>query len=209
MVVTRHPRVETLGYYWSRICAPGGRVFVSGLKSARGRASIDLVIEISFFDAPQARGTGAPSPRTSVRLPTRAPTAYHFCPNHSPGLEGGLACGPVIKKSSRTLVLGGLVCRPQGPGIKKGGRKAAFFYCLDKRLRSCSCRRILRRRMDLGVTSTYSSPWMYSRASSRLKVMGVTMRTLSSEPEARMLVSFLLLVTLITRSPSRLFSPIT
>src|SRR5690554_1352832 len=67
MVVTRHPRVETLGYYWSRICAPGGRVFVSGLKSARGRASIDLVIEISFFDAPQARGTGAPSPRTSAQ----------------------------------------------------------------------------------------------------------------------------------------------
>src|SRR5690606_32013702 len=87
MVVTRHPRVETLGYYWSRICAPGGRVFVSGLKSARGRASIDLVIEISFFDAPQARGTGAPSPRTSVRLPTRAPRAHHFCPNHSPGLQ--------------------------------------------------------------------------------------------------------------------------
>src|SRR5690554_2803393 len=25
MVVTRHPRVETLGYYWSRICAPKGR----------------------------------------------------------------------------------------------------------------------------------------------------------------------------------------
>src|SRR5690554_7915868 len=55
---------------------------------------MDLVIEISFFDAPQARGTGAPSPRTSVRLPTRAHRAHHFCPNHSPGLQSWVACAP-------------------------------------------------------------------------------------------------------------------
>src|SRR5690554_1933335 len=35
MVGTRHPRVETLGYYWSRICAPKGRT-TSALIIAQG-----------------------------------------------------------------------------------------------------------------------------------------------------------------------------
>src|SRR5690554_361275 len=160
MVVTRHPRVETLGYYWSRICAPCGRTTSA------------LIIAQDF-------SPGWPCVQASDKE-----VAQDFSP--------GWPCVQVL-----------------GSRQKKRRPFGRLFYCLDKRLRSCSCRRILRRRMDFGVTSTYSSPWMYSRASSKLKVMGVTMRTLSSEPEARILVSFLLLVTLITRSPSRLFSPMT
>ena len=58
----------------------------------------------------------------------------------------------------------------------------------------------LRIRMLFGVTSTYSSSLMYSKASSSEKITGGMIRAFSSEPEARMLVSFLDLVTLMTRS---------
>ena len=58
--------------------------------------------------------------------------------------------------------------------------------------------------MDLGVTSTYSSPLIYSNASSRENCTGGIRRAFSSEPEARMLVSFFDLVTFTTRSLSSL-----
>ena len=61
--------------------------------------------------------------------------------------------------------------------------------------------------MLLGVTSTYSSALIYSNASSRLKTTGGARETLSSEPEARMLVSFFDLVTFTTKSPSLECSP--
>ena len=77
------------------------------------------------------------------------------------------------------------------------------------RLRSSSSRIILRMRRWLGVTSTYSSSLMYSRASSRLNTTGGTIFAFSSAPEARMLVSFLDLVTLITMSLSLADSPTT
>ena len=77
-----------------------------------------------------------------------------------------------------------------------------FFesYSLFARLRSNSSRITLRIRILLGVTSTYSSALMYSRASSKENTTGGMIRALSSEPEARILVSFFDLVTLITKS---------
>src|SRR5690554_1412343 len=75
-------------------CAPEGHAQVSGLKPARGCASIQLVIETSFYDDPSARGTGASSPRTSVPFLDRAQRAHHSCPNHSPGLQSWEACAP-------------------------------------------------------------------------------------------------------------------
>ncbi len=50
---------------------------------------------------------------------------------------------------------------------------------------------------------------MYSSASSRLKTTGGASDTLSSLPEARILVNFLLLHTLTQRSPSLVCSPTT
>ena len=84
-----------------------------------------------------------------------------------------------------------------------------FFYSLLARLRSNSSRITLRIRMLFGVTSTYSSALMYSNASSSEKTTGGMMRALSSEPEARMLVSFFDFVTLITKSFSCTCSPTT
>ena len=63
--------------------------------------------------------------------------------------------------------------------------------------------------MAWGVTSTYSSPWMYSRASSNVKTFGGAIEVFSSEPEARMLVSCLDLVTLTVMSFWRVCSPMT
>ena len=77
------------------------------------------------------------------------------------------------------------------------------------RLRSFSSSRILRRRIECGVTSTYSSPWMYSSASSSVKTFGGAIDVLSSDPEARMFVSCLALVTLTVMSFWRVCSPIT
>ena len=56
--------------------------------------------------------------------------------------------------------------------------------------------------MLFGVTSTSSSSLMYSRASSSDRTVRGTMRALSSEPLARVLVSCFALHTLITRSLS-------
>ena len=67
----------------------------------------------------------------------------------------------------------------------------------------------LRIRIDLGVTSTSSSSWMYSSASSRLKRIGGGSITFSSVPAARTFVSFLVLQILMTRSKSRMCSPTT
>lgn len=63
--------------------------------------------------------------------------------------------------------------------------------------------------MAWGVTSTYSSSLMYSSASSSEKILGGAIDALSSEPEARMLVSCLALVTLTVMSPARVLSPMT
>src|SRR5690554_3091665 len=82
-----HPGLKPRAIIGKKRCAPEGHAQVSGLKPARGCASIQLVIETSFYDDPSARGTGASSPRTSVRLPTRAHRAHHSCPNHNPGLQ--------------------------------------------------------------------------------------------------------------------------
>ena len=87
-------------------------------------------------------------------------------------------------------------------------RYAAAVY-FEARLRSTSCSNILRRRMAWGVTSTYSSAWMYSNASSSVKTFGGAIEGLSSDPEARMLVSCLALVTLTVMSFWRVCSPIT
>ena len=85
----------------------------------------------------------------------------------------------------------------------------SFFYSLPERLRSKWSRSILRIRMLFGVTSTYSSPLIYSKHSSRLiYVLGMT-RAFSSLPLARTLVSCLALVTLMTRSLSCTCSPTT
>ena len=87
--------------------------------------------------------------------------------------------------------------------------KRSFLYTTTKinqflfaRLRSVSSRITLRIRIDLGVTSTYSSSLMYSNASSKENCTGGIRRAFSSEPEARILVSFLDLVTFTTRSLS-------
>ena len=91
-------------------------------------------------------------------------------------------------------------CHRQYVGSSK--RCTVQNQSLLERLRSRWSRIILRMRMLLGVTSTSSSPLIYSRHSSRLiTVFGMT-RALSSEPLARTLVSCLALVTLITRSLS-------
>src|SRR5690606_6098071 len=75
------------------------------------------------------------------------------------------------------------------------------------RLRWFSSRIFLRRRIDLGVTSTSSSSSMNSSACSRVNLIGGTRAMTSSLPDARMLSSFLPLVGLITRSLSRLLIP--
>src|SRR5690606_31301175 len=80
-------------------------------------------------------------------------------------------------------------------------------YFLLARLRSFSVRSFLRRRIDLGVTSTSSSSSINSSACSRVNLMGGTRPITSSLPEARMLSSFLPLVGLTTRSLSRLWIP--
>src|SRR5690554_2833685 len=60
-----------------------------GLKPARGCASIQLVIEISFFDAPRRRGTGAPRPGLQSRFLTapkgRSTPALIIAQDFSPG----------------------------------------------------------------------------------------------------------------------------
>ena len=63
--------------------------------------------------------------------------------------------------------------------------------------------------MAWGVTSTYSSSLMYSSASSSVKTFGGVITALSSEPEARMFVSCLDLVTFTVMSFWRVCSPIT
>ena len=68
------------------------------------------------------------------------------------------------------------------------------------RLRSVSFKRIFRIRRHSGVTSTYSSDWMYSKHSSKLNTLGGASRTLSSAPEERILVNFLVLVTCLTHT---------
>ena len=75
-----------------------------------------------------------------------------------------------------------------------------WIYSLLARLRSSSSKMTLRIRMLFGVTSTYSSALMYSKAYSSEKTTGGMIRALSSEPDARMLVSFFDLVTLMTKS---------
>ena len=77
------------------------------------------------------------------------------------------------------------------------------------RLRSVSSSRIFRSRIALGVTSTYSSSLIYSSASSSEKMTAGAMFIFSSEPLARMLVSFFDLVRLMVMSPSRVLSPTT
>ena len=83
------------------------------------------------------------------------------------------------------------------------------FYLLPARRRSVSSRIIFLIRRCFGVTSRYSSALMYSNASSREKITGGISFTLSSEPDARILVSFFDLVTFTMRSPSLAFSPTT
>src|SRR5690606_16958596 len=73
--------------------------------------------------------------------------------------------------------------------------------------RMFSLRMIFRILRLSGVTSRYSSRSMYSMNCSRDISTGGASLALSSDPEARMLVSFLVLVTLTTRSFSRLCSP--
>src|SRR5690606_41408995 len=70
-----------------------------------------------------------------------------------------------------------------------------------------SLRMIFRMRKLSGVTSKYSPCAMYSIYCSRERSMGGASLTLSSEPDARILVSFFVLVTLTTRSFSRVCSP--
>src|SRR5690606_22572103 len=74
-------------------------------------------------------------------------------------------------------------------------------------LRWFSSRIFLRRRIDLGVTSTSSSSAMNSSACSRVNLIGGTRAMTSSLPDARMLSSFLPLVGLMVRSLSRLWMP--
>ena len=65
----------------------------------------------------------------------------------------------------------------------------------------------MRRRTDCGVTSTSSSSSMYSRASSKVKVMGgVSWMALSAELE-RWLPRFFVFSTFTTMSPSLADSP--
>src|SRR5690554_1999905 len=81
MVVTRHPRVETLGYYWSRICAPCGRVFISGLKSAAGTS-------VPFIDRAPVGGTPL-FPNHNPGLQSRVvPALGHPCPKIGVAREG-------------------------------------------------------------------------------------------------------------------------
>ena len=68
-------------------------------------------------------------------------------------------------------------------------------YSFDARLRSTSERRIFLSRIDLGVISTYSSSRIYSNASSSENITGGAIEVFSSEPEARIFVSCLALVT--------------
>src|SRR6476661_5062987 len=74
-------------------------------------------------------------------------------------------------------------------------------------LRSCSFRKRLRRRIDLGVISTSSSSAMNSTAYSSDIWIGGTRRTASSVPDERTLVSCLPLIGLTTRSLSREWIP--
>ena len=70
----RPPRTEVLGYYWEEaVCPREGHGQKRGLKSPRGRASVGLVIDISFSDDPSRRGTGAPRPGLQSRY-LSAPT---------------------------------------------------------------------------------------------------------------------------------------
>ena len=82
-----------------------------------------------------------------------------------------------------------------------------FTYYFPALFLSFSFNRILRKRIDLGVTSTYSSSCMYSMCSSRLILMAGGKAALSSLPAARKLVSCLASVTFNTKSPLLLFSP--
>src|SRR5690554_8019446 len=62
-------------------------------------------------------------------------------------------------------------------------------YFLLAHLRSFSVRCFLRRRVDLGVTSSSSSSSIYSSACSRVTFIGATRPMTSSLPEARRLSS--------------------
>src|SRR5713101_3280754 len=79
--------------------------------------------------------------------------------------------------------------------------------CCQRRGRRFTSSTFLRRRIDFGVTSTYSSSAMNSIADSRVSTRCGTSRMASSAVEARMLVCFFSLVTLTSISASRAFSP--
>src|SRR5690606_30961536 len=76
------------------------------------------------------------------------------------------------------------------------------------RLRSVSLRCFLRRRISFGVTSTSSSSSMKSRACSSVYLIAGVSLMASSLPEARMLVSGLVLMALTVRSLSFEWMPI-
>src|ERR1700733_6261777 len=78
-----------------------------------------------------------------------------------------------------------------------------------RRGRRLACRIFLRRRKDLGVTSTSSSSAINSMACSRFMGLKGTRRMASSALDARMLVSFFSRTTFTSRSLSRECSPIT
>src|SRR5690606_4953480 len=81
---------------------------------------------------------------------------------------------------------------PAGTCCRGRTAAAVLAYAVSallERLRSCSLRNFLRRRMCWGVTSTSSSSSMNSRACSSEKRIGGVRMMFSSEPAARMLVS--------------------
>src|SRR5262245_41747456 len=83
--------------------------------------------------------------------------------------------------------------RLDAPDQRKIG-KADQAASRSARRRSCSLRKRLRRRIDLGVISTSSSSPMNSTAYSSVSAIGGVRSIASSLPEARILVSCLVLI---------------
>src|SRR6185369_6761385 len=183
------------------------------------------VVEISaaeLEDAPAYLGPAAVTRSRVLGVPVRPVDSELPCPGWDRQQPGGdkreknfpFHGGPPFLHVStilttETLVLAHCNVHSSMRGIAGGrcrelteGRGRPYFRRLAAKMR-------FRKRKLLGVTSTSSSSLMNSRACSRFMIRGGTRCTVSSEPEARMLVSFFSRTMLTSKSLSRACSPTT
>src|SRR5690606_17531382 len=149
------------------------------------------------------RGADAAPPRRRYRGARLAARRGRGNADRAPAAAGLSRAGVLQTKNAGHGA--GVLRRPAGTRTHPRRQDQA---AREARLRSLSVSSFLRRRISFGVTSTSSSSSMKSSACSRVNFSAGVSLIASSLPEARMLVSGLVLIALTVRSLSLEWMPV-